>query len=206
MKIVCISDTHGGHAKVQVPDGDILVCSGDITPHGRLASLDSFDAWMGQLPHRHKFAIAGNHDFCFEETPAEARAKLRNVIYLQDEAVEIEGLKIYGSPWQPVFCRMAFNLGPDEIRKRWAAIPTDTDVLLTHGPPKGILDCTYDGRRVGCPELSNRLAELKVKLHVFGHIHEGYGQSQVGATTYVNASICTPAMRPTNAPIVIDLG
>ena len=124
MKIVCISDTHGGHAKVQVPDGDILVCSGDITPHGRLASLDSFDAWMGQLPHRHKFAIAGNHDFCFEETPAEARAKLRNVTYLQDEAVEIEGLKIYGSPWQPVFCRMAFNLGPDEIRKRWAAIPS----------------------------------------------------------------------------------
>jgi Icc-related predicted phosphoesterase len=206
MKIVCISDTHGGHGKVQVPDGDILVCAGDITPHGRLNSLESFDKWMGELPHRHKVVIAGNHDFCFQETPVEARAKMLNAHYLEDEAIEIEGLKIYGSPWQPVFCRMAFNLNPEEIRKRWAAIPVDTDLLITHGPPSGILDCTYDGRRVGCPELCRRLGELHVKLHVFGHIHEGYGQSVQNGTTFVNASICTPAMRPTNAPIVFELG
>lgn len=190
--IVCVSDTHGRHDRLAVPDGDVLVHAGDLTLHGSLDDVTRFDDWLSSLPHRHKVVVCGNHDWCFQRTPAEARRRLRNAIYLEDEAAVVEGLRFYGSPWQPWFLDWAFNLprGP-ELAAKWALIPGDTDVLITHGPPAGVLDLTKRGDRVGCADLLNRVHEVRPKLHVFGHIHEAAGVERVGATLFVNASAYT---------------
>lgn len=187
--IVCVSDTHGFHDQTDVPDGDILLHAGDLTKHGHLGDATDFNQWLGTLPHRHKIVIAGNHDFCFQREPDRARARLTNAIYLQDEAATIEGFHFYGSPWQPWFFDWAFNLerGP-EIAAKWALIPDNTDILITHGPPLGFGDKTVRGEAVGCADLLDRIRVVKPKLHVCGHIHEAAGVVRDGATLFVNAS------------------
>src|SRR6266545_2807137 len=194
--IVCVSDTHGRHADTVVPAGDVFVHAGDLTRHGLLEEVAEFDAWLASLPHRHKVVVCGNHDWCFQRAPDEARRRLRHAVYLQDEAVAIEGLRFYGSPWQPWFLDWAFNLarGPD-LAAKWALIPDDTDVLVTHGPPVGILDLTKRGDRTGCVDLLERVRIVRPKLHVFGHIHEAAGVARFGATLFVNASAYTAGAR-----------
>lgn len=209
MKIVAISDTHERHKLIALPDGDVLVHAGDITKKGSLEAIRDFADWMQQAPHKHKIVIAGNHDFCFEDDRAsEAEEILRQsgVIYLRDSGVTIAGIRFWGSPWQPWFFDWAFNLQRgDEIAEKWALIPEDTNVLITHGPPHEISDCTVDGQNVGCEELAKRIEQLHyLKLHIFGHIHEGYGIVKVGGVTYANASICDVRYRPVNAPLTLS--
>lgn len=201
--IVAISDTHGMHHAITVPPGDILIHAGDITRHGEIGELDEIDAWLGSLPHAHKILIAGNHDFCFERDPEACRARLGNCLYLQDQAAAVLGIRFYGSPWQPWFYDWAFNLqrGP-EIRTKWDLIPTDTDVLITHGPPYGHGDRTSRGHLVGCKDLLEAVKRIRPRLHVFGHIHEAAGISHNAHTTLINASICTLEFRPLNPPQV----
>lgn len=189
MRIVCISDTHARHERTIVPPGDLLIHAGDITNHGDPDDVVKFDRWLGGLPHRHKVVICGNHDFCFEQTPEQARSLITNAVYLQDFAVTIEGIKIYGSPWQPWFGGWAFNLerGP-ELAEKWKLIPDDTQILITHGPPAGILDKTRHGDIVGCMDLFHRVWEVRPRLHVFGHIHEAAGHLDIDGVTFVNAS------------------
>ncbi len=206
MRCVVISDTHGLHDQLDVPDGDVLVHAGDLTRHGALEDVASLDAFLAGLPHRHKVVIAGNHDFCFERQPRLARQMLRHAIYLEDEAVTLDGVRFWGSPWQPWFYDWAFNLerGP-EIRAKWDLIPIETDVLVTHGPPFGHGDLTSRGERAGCADLLDRIRELRPTHHFFGHIHEGYGVTHNGETTFVNASVCDLGYRPVQAPVVIDI-
>jgi Icc-related predicted phosphoesterase len=189
MRIVCVSDTHSDHAKTIIPDGDILVHAGDITRHGDLADVESFNRWLGTLPHPHKVVICGNHDFCFQDQAEAARAWMTEAIYLEDSGCEIHGLKFYGSPWQPWYGGWAFNLprGP-ELAAKWAKIPAGIDVLLTHGPPEGILDQTHRGEAAGCRDLYNRVRAIKPRLHVFGHIHEAAGTYELDGILFVNAS------------------
>lgn len=204
MRIVVVSDTHFMHGRVDIPDGDVFVHCGDCLGHGALEELEALDDFLGQLPHRHKILIAGNHDWCFEREPEAARRLVGNAIYLEDEAIELDGIKFYGSPWQPWFCDWAFNLQRGEpLRKVWAKIPEDTDVLITHGPPHGVLDRTISGEPVGCEELIGRVRAVKPKLHLFGHIHEGYGHEELDGTVFVNASTCNVRYDPVNAPIVV---
>ncbi len=206
MRIVVVSDTHNMHDRIEIPDGDVLVHGGDCLGHGTLEELDAFDRFLGKLPHPHKILIAGNHDWCFERDPRAARRLVKNAIYLEDDGVELDGTKFYGSPWQPWFFDWAFNLERGEpLRKVWAKIPEDTDVLITHGPPHGILDRTIRGEHVGCEELLKRVDAVKPKLHLFGHIHEGYGQEHRGDTLFVNASTCDVRYEPVNAPVVLTL-
>ncbi len=206
MRIVAISDTHGLHDQLEVPAGDVLVHAGDSTGRGGLAEIRDFDAFLGRLPHRHKVVIAGNHDFGFERQPAAARALIRHAVYLQDEAFTIDGVRFWGSPWQPWFYDWAFNLERGaEIRAKWDLIPEDTDVLITHGPPLGHGDRNTRGEEVGCADLLARIREVGPRYHVFGHIHEAYGTTVEGATTYVNASVCDFRYRPVNPPVVLDL-
>jgi Icc-related predicted phosphoesterase len=205
-RIVCISDTHTLHEQLVVPDGDLLIHAGDFTNRGAIGDVEAFDAWLATLPHQHKIVIAGNHDFCFERTPDQAQACLTSCTYLQDSGVQVEGLTIWGSPWQPRFFDWAFNLDRGApLREKWALIPQDTDILITHGPPWSHGDMCDHGGAAGCKELLARLREISPRLHVFGHIHEAYGVTQEGQTTCVNASICTLQYRPTQLPIVIDL-
>jgi Icc-related predicted phosphoesterase len=127
--------------------------------------------------------------------------------YLLDEELELEGLKFYGSPYQPEFCNWAFNLprGP-QLARKWAKIPDDTDVLITHGPPGGILDRVAGGELVGCNDLRKRVKEINPKLHVFGHIHEAYGWHWEDKTIFVNAANCDLGYNPINKPVVVEIG
>ena len=205
MRIVCISDTH--NQRPTIPDGDVLIHAGDSTSQGYMTEIDRFNKWLGTLPHKHKIIIAGNHDFGFETDAVEAEACITNAIYLRDASVTIDGVTFYGSPWQPTFHNWAFNLPRgSKLKEVWSRIPMCTEVLITHGPPAGILDRCQDGRIVGCQDLRDRLSQLpKLKLHIFGHIHEAYGTYEMNGVTYINASSCTLVYRATNPPIVYDL-
>lgn len=206
MRIVCLSDTHGRLDELRVPDGDVLVHAGDFTRRGDPAEIRAFAASLHRLPHRDKVVVAGNHDFLFEREPDVARALLGDVHYLCDDGVTVGGSRFWGSPWQPVFFDWAFNLPRGAaLAEKWALIPSETDVLVTHGPPGGILDRTVHGQGVGCDDLTAALARIRPRLHVFGHIHEAYGRLERGGTEYVNASICDVDYRPAHAPVVVEL-
>jgi predicted phosphohydrolase len=205
--------------EISVPDGDVLIHCGDHTFRGNRSQVENAIRWIGHQPHKYKVIIAGNHDFLLQEKPALVKRFIKRyypgITYLQDSGVEIDGVKFYGSPWQPWFHDWAFNFAPGQegrlqARGVWANIPDDTQVLITHGPPYGVLDATLQGDNVGCPDLAFRVAQVRPKLHVFGHIHESYGSCEVewpdGRTTrYVNAATCTRRYRPTNPAVEIDL-
>jgi len=150
--------------------------------------------------------IAGNHDWAFQRTPLRARALIRHAIYLEDEETTVAGLRIWGSPWQPWFFDWAFNLqrGP-EIAAKWALIPDGIDVLITHGPPQGILDRTSRGDAAGCADLLAAVLRVRPRLHLFGHIHEAYGSLERDGIRFVNACNCSERYRPVQPPMVVDL-
>lgn len=205
IRLVLLSDTHGFH-DISVPDGDVLVHAGDGCKRGTLDEAREWASFVSRLPHRHKIVIAGNHDRCFEGMFEQAKPLFDGCDFLHDSGCERAGVRFYGAPWQPWFLDWAFNLprGP-ELAAKWRLIPDDTDVLVTHGPPIGILDRTFDDEPVGCEELRVALRRVRPRVHVFGHIHEGYGTARVDDTLFVNASICTLAYRPTNPAVVVDL-
>ena len=211
MRIVCISDTHSRHSDMpEIPSGDVLIHAGDCTGSGSLPSLDDFTQWFGSLPHRSKVLIAGNHDFCFERYPVWSRemCEKNGITYLEDEQAVIEGFVFYGSPWTPVFRDMAFNATEEEMREIRTQIPDSTDVLITHGPAHRIFDFVpRDELHVGCFPLAQRIAELHLKAHVCGHIHEsyGFGVRESDGLKFANASTCDVRYRPVNPPIIIDL-
>ncbi|HRI65369.1 MAG TPA: metallophosphatase domain-containing protein [Polyangium sp.] len=206
MRLVLLSDTHRMHDRIVIPEGDVLIHAGDFCGHGTRNQALAFAQFFRALPHRHKVVIAGNHDRCLELEPELGKEIFTDCHYLFDSGVEIEGLKFWGSPWQPWFLDWAFNLprGP-ALRAKWDLIPENTDVLITHGPPMGILDRTFSGEPVGCADLREVVDRIGPRLHVFGHIHEGHGQLVLGKTRFVNASICTLSYDPTNPAAVIDL-
>ncbi|MEM9380697.1 MAG: metallophosphatase domain-containing protein [Planctomycetota bacterium] len=205
MRIVCLSDTHGLHDEVVVPDGDVLLHSGDLTARGNPDEIASVGAFLARLPHRHKVVIAGNHDFLFETDRERAQELLGDVTFLQDDGATVEGLAVWGSPWQPWFHDWAFNLERGEaLAEKWALIPSGTDVLLTHGPPRGVLDTTRRGEGVGCDDLVDALERVRPALHLFGHIHEARGVERAEGTLYVNASCCGLRYPPVRPPVVLD--
>lgn len=210
MKLVCISDTHSLHRSIaDIPDGDVLIHSGDSLGRGSLDNIEDLNDWLGTLPHRYKIVIAGNHDWAFQDTPELAREALTNAIYLEDSGVEIDGVSFWGSPWTPNFMNWAFMLERGQpLQDVWSLIPEHTDVLITHSPPLGYGDGVELGlgfRNVGCRDLLERIDKLRLKAVVFGHIHEGYGVYQRGGTQLINASTCTEHYEPCNPPIVIEL-
>ncbi|XP_064489974.1 metallophosphoesterase domain-containing protein 1-like [Ornithodoros turicata] len=226
IRFVCISDTHSFTNEMthKVPPGDVLLHAGDFTRRGSLQEVICFNDFLGSLPHRHKFVIAGNHELSFDpskvkhsapysiQTPQQditrqAKQHLRNCVYLEDQAVSVYGIKIYGSPWQPEFAGWAFNVPRGrQLLDIWDRIPEDTDVLLTHTPPIGHGDLCIMGTHVGCVELLSVVQKrVKPLYHIFGHIHEGYGITSDGQTTFINASICNIQYRPVNPPIIFDI-
>lgn len=178
MKIACLSDTHEKHSKInEFPEADIFIFAGDFTNRGSLRSADQFNQWLGSLPYEHNIVICGNHEIGFDHKSKEEIQKiLSNAIYLDQNFVEINGVKIWGEPRQPEFRNWAFNKKFDDMKNCWELIPDDIDILLTHGPPKDYGDRTSDGRNVGCVYLNQFIKKNKIPYIVCGHIHEARGQ------------------------------
>ena len=206
MKIVCISDTHEFHSRLKpLPDGDVLIHAGDLTGSGNRGALEMAADWLRSQPHKHKVVIAGNHDLTLESDPESAKDIFHGLIYLNQTAHMVEGLKIYGTPWSPAFHDWAFNATEKQQKKHASLIPEDTDILISHGPPYDVRDKCYDGRKVGCKYLRARIEKIKPKLVVCGHIHEGFGTSKALGTTIVNASILDEYYKVVNSPIVVEI-
>lgn len=213
MKIISISDTHGYHGVLSLENCDILIHAGDFSMRAKtIEEIEKFLVWYSAQPARHKIFIAGNHDFAFQNLPAEEIANLfekYSVEYLEESGCEIEGVKFWGSPWTPFFYNWAFNIPPGTEEDCWSKIPDDTDILITHGPPLGYLD-NVKGELTGCKVLLKKIENIKPRMHIFGHIHEG-GSAFVEKTwedgkktIFVNACICNPKYLPINKPITLD--
>lgn len=190
MRIVAVADTHLYHDELAVPDGDVFVHAGDMCRGGDLDELALAAAWIRSLPHPTKIVVAGNHDWAFALDRERAVGLLGpGITYLEDSGAIVDGVRFWGSPWQPSFNDWAYNLPRGErLRERWALIPPSTDVLITHGPPLGIGDRGPVGGRAGCADLLARVQEVRPRLHLFGHIHQDGGVSRVAGTLFANVT------------------
>jgi len=208
MELTIISDTHGKRSQLSLSKGDMLIHAGDVTSRGDLLEVIDFLDWFKLTDFKYKIFIAGNHDYYFEKASREELDHLipEGVIYLNDSGCCVEGINIWGSPVQPWFYNWAFNRQRgDDIQHHWDMIPATTDILITHGPPFGILDSTIKGEQVGCENLLETNKRLNLKLQVFGHIHEAYGEVQIGKTKYINASVLNHNYQITNKPIIFQI-
>jgi Icc-related predicted phosphoesterase len=207
MRIVCISDTHGFHRKLEVPDADLLIHAGDFMVHGRTVDeIDDFNDWLGDLPHKQKIVIAGNHDLLFESNPQEAKLHLSSATYLENSAATVNGFRFWGCPITSVLSHMAFAVERGAASGLfWDRIPAETDVLVTHGPPFGILDKeSILATHMGCERLTKAVLGISPLLHVFGHVHGGYGrEAGPNGTRFVNCALFNgDGLR---APVVVDI-
>jgi calcineurin-like phosphoesterase family protein len=199
---------------------NILIHSGDFTNIGKEHDVREFIYWFKNLQgFSNKIFIAGNHDISFESKPNwlyqyinEENLSQCNCTYLEDSEFIIktsefsQPIKFYGSPWQPRFFDWAFNVDRDKIQIYWEKIPEDVQILITHGPPFGVLDNVIGQKAsLGCESLLDHVNRIKPVLHIFGHIHSGHNVIEKNGTTFINASICTEKYKPIYKPIIIDL-
>lgn len=194
LRLVIVSDTHRSFPD-PVPAGDVLIHCGDSE-----WNVDELESWATAQSHAHKIVICGNMDDSLSHANS---FSAENITYLQDNAVEISGVKFYGSPWTPEFVGVFQLDSYKEAKDTWKNIPVDTDVLITHGPPKGILDMTSRGGKVGDRALLDALinnSELQPRVHCFGHVHKSYGTSVQNDILFCNAAVFNG-----NRPIVVDL-
>jgi Icc-related predicted phosphoesterase len=214
-KVTLISDTHTKHARItkDLLGGDILIHAGDFMSSGyyKTEAVEFFNWFDAINTYDTKVFIAGNHDRIMQDDPDWAKDYLtgyKTIRYLQDEGMSLyvdeeDDIKLYGSPWQPEFCNWAFNLprNGEEMQKRWDAIPDNTDILVTHGPAYGHLDFVrYNAINVGCEMLRQRINSLRPKIHVCGHIHQGYGYYFDGHTHFFNAAVLNERYEYANLP------
>lgn len=195
--ILHISDTHGAHRRLgELPAADVVVHSGDFTMAGSEAEAIDFLEWFCDLPHRHKIFICGNHDECLYDATIDGLDN--NVYYLCNSGVEIEGVKFYGVPMFMADCVT------EQQNRHYAAIPSDTDVLITHAPPYGILDFD-DNINYGSEELLLRVSTVSPRLHLFGHIHCQHGMTDNGITRFSNGAIMNVNYTDLHTPDLIKL-
>ncbi|MBC8437084.1 metallophosphatase domain-containing protein [bacterium] len=205
LTLVAISDIHNDYS-MEIPDGDVFIFAGDISYIGEIKDLIRFNEWLGDLPHKHKLYIPGNHDIIFESSTPLAKEIVSNGTYLYgNKSININGKTFFGSPYTPTFGKWAFMMDEDARIHHWSTIPV-VDVLVTHGPPKNILDANRAGEPCGCSwlayEISNR---IKPQAHIFGHIHEGFGSTVIGETSYYNVSHMNRDYSPTNGATIINI-
>jgi predicted phosphodiesterase len=237
MRITHISDTHNKHNQLtaDLPGGDLIIHSGDISSIGRRSEIERFVRWFGNLPYTYKVFIAGNHDLSFEseslyrkkeqyftgtsdwDLPAVDRKPewLVNILsiglsggtfYLENQLIDIEGVKIWGSPYSARFGReWAFNIDRGKkSRELWGTIPPDANIIVTHGPLFGVGDRTNGNMNVGCDDLRETIMNLEPDFHLCGHIHEGYGYTQFGNTHCINGSNLSLGYNYINKPVTFD--
>ena len=221
MKITFISDTHAKHNQVtsSLPGGDVLIHAGDISNKGYRTEIQDFIKWFSTIEnYTHKIFIAGNHDFGCQDEVLAVQELLRlnpgseylydDMFLIGDESADYDDMvKVWGSPWQPEFYNWAFNLPRQgaELKEVWNMIPSDVDILITHGPPYGHLDyVAYSKQNVGCELLRDRIDLIKPKIHVFGHIHSSYGYKFDGTTHFFNAAVLDERYDFTQKPLSVE--
>ena len=204
VRLVIVSDTHGRHDEYGVLEGDVLIHCGDGSESSS-ESVEALDEWFGRQRFEQVLAVGGNHDFeILKRTRAGARV-FCNARFMLDETVELGGVRFYGSPWVPSLFGWAFFAKDEVLAMRWGQVPENTDVLITHTPPAGILDRDRGGYSHGCARLRERLKEIAPRLHCFGHIHASGGFLEGSPTTSVNASAVTHTQAELRAPTVFEL-
>jgi len=204
MKIVVISDTHQKHRGLEIPPCDLLLHCGDFGSFGEreIENLEDADQWFAEAPAKQVVCTGGNHDFGL----ANGEFKFAHATLLVDREVEVNGVKIYGAPWCPELSGFAYFQDDDGLQEKWKMIPTDTDILVTHTPPQGVLDIPSSGLgHLGCPWLKAELKRVQPKYHCFGHIHASHGMHCEAGTAFLNASMVGgPDFDLRHQPIVIE--
>jgi len=203
MRIVAIADTHGHFPKL--PAGDVLIHAGDATMMGKVDEVEKFDEWLGTLDFKHILFTPGNHDFHFALQSRPPSLWLKNATVLYNKGIVIDGINFWASPYTPVFGSWAFMKPDNELGEMWRYIPDKLDVLITHGPPRGMQDLAVNGREAGSETLLDRVREVKPRIHIFGHIHEGFGKKFNRETLFANVSIVDEYYRNVNPPLEMDL-
>ncbi|MEM6376829.1 MAG: metallophosphatase domain-containing protein [Bacteroidota bacterium] len=205
MKIIFISDTHGLHKQLKLPKGDVLIHGGDITEFGKAEEVIDFLQWFEAQDFSYKIFIGGNHDIFLDEFPVEFLEMIpEEVTYLRHNSVDIEGIKIWGSPTTPDMLGWAFGKHRKDMHDHWRHMPKQMDILLTHTPPMGILDKSSKWQSLGCEALLRKVVETKPKYHLFGHIHASYGEVEADGIKYANGSNLDSLKGLVNPPIIID--
>lgn len=212
MRLVCISDTHGDHDGLVLPQGDVLIHAGDFTAHGKREEVQSFMQWIGSQGFKHVLCIAGNHDTYPEQEPEQTLefAQEQGVVLLNDSGCVIDGRFFWGSPITPRFHDWSFMRDPGkDIEAHWNLIPQNTDVLITHGPPFGIMDgvkrLSGGVENTGCPSLLEKVRQLSPVVHIFGHIHEGHGREEQAGVMFLNICTMNENYRIAHEPVVYEL-
>lgn len=209
IKICVISDTHEAHRQLTLEQSDLLIHCGDATFYGDPDKFADFLEWFAEQPATHKLYVPGNHDMIFERNPSLVSSLLADhpsIRCLIGDEINLFGLHIYGEPSTIRCGRWAFGYPEGTGHLRWNKIPDDVELLITHQPPFGIMDKLDHVESIGCPELWGRVKQLKaLKLHVFGHIHEGYGQLQIDDVRFINAALMDESYRLVNKPVYTEL-
>ena len=201
MKIWFISDTHCLHENLSIPDVDMVIHCGDESNHSQPEMNEpeskEFFIWYDKLPIKYKIFTPGNHSTAIQAGLVR-REDYPTVNFLLHESIDIEGIKIFGSPYTPAYGNSwAYMKKRDRMQLVWDNLP-ECDILITHGPPKGILDLTEDREtgkpiQVGCKSLFNKVKTIKPKIHAFGHIHDennfhNYGEYSRWGTKFINCA------------------
>lgn len=227
MKIDLISDTHEMHYHLydlHISKVEMIICAGDVANHKIPAinnnKMRDFLTWFSSLPHKYKIFVPGNHDVSIQDGLVKPE-EYSDIIFLIHEEIIIEGIKIFGSPYTPTFgTNWAYNVPRNKIGKYWEEIPENTDILITHGPPMGILDSTETKtytkekmfKHVGCKALLSKVIEVNPKYHIFGHLHDekhvlnhGFRNTNRCDTVFINASVVDLSHTFTNEHLTIEI-
>jgi len=210
MNLVIFSDTHGTYP--EIPNADVAVFAGDCSSRGSEEVCKQFIRWFGQQEPMHKIMIGGNHDFWFQTTPygyIKDYAAVHGVIYLENTGTIIENTHFWGSPLSLEYGNWANTYPKEKGKEYWDMIPRHANVIITHGPPYGVMDeCAHprkgENPHVGCKDLLSKVLEVKPKLHIFGHIHESYGKRTLDGIDFINASHMNLRYEPVNPIIKYD--
>lgn len=210
--VVVISDTHMREHQIKIPKCHLLIHAGDATGLGKPQEIEQVANWFKWLLKngtvKEIIFTPGNHDRGFELDKKRSLKLMEhpNIHVLIDETIELYGYKFHGSPWTPKFFDWSFMDDEDKLYERWKkTIPRDVDVLITHGPPRNILDDNPLTIRCGSQALRDIVLDIKPLYHIFGHIHHAYGMKILNETIFINAACLNDKYILKNSPITFEL-
>ncbi len=211
MKIAAISDTHGRRGWT-IPSCDVFIHAGDFTAYGSTPEtvnlINDIQERMLLGDIGHVLITPGNHDKAFWEELNRVKSFITNpnIHILIDQGIEIDGKYFWGSPWTPVFFDWWFMAEENKLQDIYLQMPVNLDVLITHGPPYGILDPGYQADHVGSHSLLDAINSRNVKHHVFGHLHGAGGQNLTSNNTqFHNVAACNDAYKLKNNPLEFEI-